>query len=65
MLEEKNVKFLKKRNSKMVNLQREQKEAFGNKCGASLFFKVIGGKVIHKLECLKTKLKTSSNIFVK
>ena len=67
-VEEKNVKFLKKRNLKWFKSSKRAKRGFCNKCGASLFFKVIGGKVIHIAAGMfngPTKLKTINNIFVK
>jgi len=67
-VEEKNIKFLKKRTLKWFKSSKRAKRGFCNKCGASLFFKVIGGKVIHIAAGMfngPTKLKTIRNIFVK
>ena len=45
-VEEKNIKFLKKRTLKWFKSSKRAKRGFCNKCGASLFFKVIGAKNI-------------------
>ena len=67
-VEEKNVKFLKKRNLKWFKSSKGAKRGFCNKCGASLFFKVIGAKTISIAAGMfnkPIKLKTTMNIFVK
>ena len=66
-VEEKNVKFLKKRNLKWFKSSKRAKRGFCNKCGASLFFKVIGAKTISIAAGMfnkPIKLKTTMNIFV-
>ena len=67
-VEERNVKFLKKRTLKWFKSSKRAKRGFCNKCGASLFFKVIGAKTISIAAGMfnrPVKLKTSMNIFVK
>ena len=67
-VEEQNVKFLKKRTLKWFKSSKRAKRGFCNKCGASLFFKRIGGEIIHIAAGMfdgPTKLKTINNIFVK
>ena len=67
-VEEKNIKFLKKRTLKWFKSSKRAKRGFCNKCGASLFFKVIDSGVIHIAAGMfngPTKLKTIRNIFVK
>jgi len=67
-VEERNVKFLKKRTLKWFISSRRAKRGFCNKCGASLFFKVIGAKTISIAAGMfnrPVKLKTTMNIFVK
>ena len=67
-IEERNVKFLKKRNLKWFKSSKRAKRGFCNKCGASLFFKVIGAKNISIAAGMFSspiKLKTTMNIFVK
>ena len=68
MIKNKNIKFLSKKTLKWFKSSKKAKRGFCNKCGASLFFKVIGGKVIHIAAGMfngPTKLKTINNIFVK
>ena len=65
---EQNVKFLKKRTLKWFRSSKKAKRGFCRKCGASLFFKVIGSKNISIAAGMfngPTKLKTKMNIFVK
>ena len=65
---EQNVKFLKKRTLKWFRSSKKAKRGFCRKCGASLFFKVIGNKNISIAAGMlngPTKLKTKMNIFVK
>ena len=67
-VEERNIKFLKKRTLKWFKSSKRAKRGFCNKCGASLFFKVIDSGVIHIAAGMfngPTKLKTIRNIFVK
>ena len=40
-VQEKNIKFLKKRTLKWFRSSKKAKRGFCNKCGASLFFKVL------------------------
>ena len=67
-VEERNVKFLKNRTLKWFKSSKRAKRGFCNKCGASLFFKIIGGKTISIAAGMfdrPIKLKTTMNIFVK
>ena len=67
-VEERNIKFLKKRTLKWFKSSKRAKRGFCNKCGASLFFKVIGAKNISIAAGTfnkPVKLKTTMNIFVK
>ena len=67
-VEERNVKFLKKRTLKWFKSSKKAKRGFCSKCGASLFFKTIGSKIIHISAGMfnkPVKLKTEMNIFVK
>ena len=67
-VEERSVKFLKKRTLKWFKSSKRAKRGFCNKCGASLFFKVIGAKTISIAAGMfnrPVKLKTTMNIFVK
>ena len=67
-VEERDVKFLKKRTLKWFKSSKRTKRGFCNKCGASLFFKIIGNKTISIAAGMfnrPVKLKTSMNIFVK
>ena len=67
-VEEQNVKFLKKRTLKWFKSSKRAKRGFCNKCGASLFFKIIGAKTISIAAGMfnkPIKLKTTMNIFVK
>ena len=67
-VEERNIKFLKKRTLKWFKSSKRAKRGFCNKCGASLFFKVIGSNIIHIAAGMfnkPTTLKTTINIFVK
>ncbi len=67
-IQEQNIKFLKKRTLKWFRSSKRAKRGFCNKCGASLFFKVIGTKNISIAAGMfngPTKLKTKMNIFVK
>jgi len=67
-VEERNVKFLKKITLKWFKSSKRAKRGFCNKCGASLFFKIIGGKTISIAAGMfdrPIKLKTTMNIFVK
>ena len=67
-VEESNVKFLKKRTLKWFKSSKRAKRGFCNKCGASLFFKIIGTKTISIAAGMfnkPIKLKTTMNIFVK
>ena len=67
-VEEQNVKFTKKNTLKWFRSSKMAKRGFCSKCGASIFFKVIGTKDI----CIAagmfngpTKLKTTIDIFTK
>ena len=67
-LEERNVKFLKQKTLKWFRSSKRAKRGFCNKCGASMFFKVIGTKNISITAGMfnrSIKLKTIMNIFVK
>ena len=67
-VEERNVKFLKKRTLKWFKSSKKAKRGFCNKCGASLFFKIVGAKTISIAAGMfdrPIKLKTTMNIFVK
>ena len=67
-VEERNVKFLKKRTLKWFKSSKRAKRGFCSKCGASLFFKIIGAKTISIAAGMfnkPIKLKTTMNIFVK
>ena len=67
-VEERDVKFLKKRTLKWFKSSKRAKRGFCNKCGASLFFKIIGTKTISIAAGMfnrPVKLKTTMNIFVK
>ena len=67
-VQEQNVKFFKKKTLKWFRSSKRAKRGFCRKCGASLFFKVIGSKNISIAAGMfngPTKLKTKMNIFVK
>ena len=67
-VEERNVKFLKKRTLKWFKSSKRAKRGFCNKCGASLFFKIKDAKTISIAAGMfnkPIKLKTTMNIFVK
>ena len=67
-IEERDVKFLKKRTLKWFKSSKRAKRGFCNKCGASLFFKIVGAKNISIAAGMfnrPVKLKTTMNIFVK
>ena len=67
-VQEQNVKFLKKRTLKWFRSSKRAKRGFCRKCGASLFFKLIGSNNISIAAGMfngPTKLKTKKNIFVK
>ena len=67
-VEERNIKFLKKRTLAWFRSSKRAKRGFCNKCGASLFFKIIGARTISIAAGMfnrPTKLKTTMNIFVK
>ena len=67
-VEERNVKFFKKRTLKWFRSSKRAKRGFCNKCGASLFFKLIGTKNISIAAGMfnrPTRLKTTMNIFIK
>jgi len=66
-LQEQNVKFLNKRTLKWFRSSKRAKRGFCRKCGASLFFKLIGSNNISIAAGMfngPTKLKTRMNIFV-
>ena len=65
---EQNVKFLKQKTLKWFRSSKRAKRGFCRKCGASLFFKIIGSNNISIAAGMfngPTKLKTRMNIFVK
>jgi hypothetical protein len=67
-VEEKNIKFLKKRTLKWFKSSKRAKRGFCNKCGASLFFKFIDSNLLYIAAGMfngPTKLKTTMNVFVK
>ena len=67
-VQEQNVKFFKKKTLKWFRSSKRAKRGFCRKCGASLFFKVLGSKNISIAAGMfngSTKLKTKMNIFVK
>jgi hypothetical protein len=67
-VEEQNIKFTKKSTLKWFRSSKRAKRGFCNKCGASIFFKVIGTKNISIAAGMldgATKLKTIMNIFIK
>jgi len=67
-IEVRDVKFLKKRTLKWFRSSKRAKRGFCNRCGASLFFKVVGSKNISIAAGMfnkPVKLKTTMNIFVK
>ena len=67
-VQEQNVRFLKKRTLKWFRSSKRAKRGFCRKCGASLFFKLIGSNNISIAAGMfngPTKLKTKMNIFVK
>jgi hypothetical protein len=67
-VEERNVRFFKKRTLKWFKSSQRAKRGFCNKCGASLFFKIMGVKTINIAAGMfnrPVKLKTTMNIFVK
>ena len=67
-VQEQNVKFLTKRTLKWFRSSKRAKRGFCRKCGASLFFKIIGSNNISIAAGMfngPTKLKTRMNIFVK
>jgi len=67
-VEERNVKFLKKRTLKWFKSSKKAKRGFCNKCGGSMFFKFLGSDNISIAAGMfknPTKLKTTMNIFVK
>ena len=67
-VEEENIKFIKKNTLRWFRSSKRAKRGFCNKCGASIFFKVIGTKNISIAAGMfnkPTKLKTIMNIFTK
>ena len=67
-VEEQNIKFIKKSTLKWFRSSKRAKRGFCSKCGASIFFKVIGTKNISIAAGMLdgvTKLKTIMNIFTK
>jgi len=66
-LEEQNIKFITKRTLKWFRSSGKSKRGFCNKCGASIFFKIMGAKNISIAAGMfdrPVKLKTIMNIFV-
>ena len=67
-VQEQNVRFSKKRTLKWFRSSKRAKRGFCRKCGASLFFKLIGSNNISIAAGMfngPTKLKTKMNIFIK
>ena len=67
-VEEKNIKFIKKRTLKWFRSSKRAKRGFCSKCGASIFFKATGTTNISIAAGMfnkPVKLKTIMNIFVK
>ena len=65
---EKDIKFIKKRTLKWFKSSKKARRGFCNKCGASIFFKFLGSDDISIAAGMfqnPTKLKTTTNIFVK
>ena len=65
---EKDIKFIKKRTLKWFKSSKNARRGFCNKCGASIFFKFLGSDDISIAAGMfqnPTKLKTTTNIFVK
>ena len=65
---EQDIKYVKKNTLKWFRSSKRAKRGFCNKCGASVFFKVIGTKNISIAAGMldgPTKLKTIMNIFTK
>ena len=63
-----NIKFYKKKTLKWFKSSKRAKRGFCSKCGASIFFKVIGTKNISIAAGMfnkPVKLKTIANIFTK
>ena len=67
-VEEQNIKFIKKRTLKWFRSSKRAKRGFCSKCGASIFFKILGTKNISIAAGMfnrPVKLKTIMNIFIK
>ena len=67
-IKDKEIKFLNKTTLKWFKSSKNSKRGFCNKCGASIFFKVIGTKNISIAAGMfnkPVKLKTIMNIFIK
>ena len=67
-ISEKDVRFIKKRTLKWFRSSKRAKRGFCSKCGASIFFKILGKKDIHIAAGMfnrPVKLKTIANIFTK
>ena len=67
-IQQENIKFIKKSTLKWFRSSKRAKRGFCNKCGASIFFKVIGTKNISIAAGMfnkQNKLKTIMNIFTK
>ena len=65
---EKDVKFIKKRTLKWFRSSKKAKRGFCSRCGASMFFKFLRSNNISIAAGMftnPTKLKTTTNIFVK
>ena len=64
---EKDIKFIKKRTLKWFRSSKRAERGFCNKCGASIFFKILNSDNISIAAGMfknPTKLKTKMNIFV-
>ena len=67
-VQEQSVKFFTKKTLKWFRSSKRAKRGFCKKCGASLFYKLIGSNNISIAAGMfnrPTKLKTKMNIFVK
>ena len=67
-VQEQNVQFVKKITLKWFRSSKRAKRGFCRKCGASLFFKIIGSNNISIAAAMfkrPTKLKTKINLFIK
>ena len=63
-VQEQNVKFLKKRTLKWFRSSKRAKRGFCRKCGASLFFKIIGSNNISITPGMDSMEQLSVLIFI-